>query len=433
MIENQEEKLEQYYNSFLEMPRRVEEIFIDFFGEERVELQRMPTLEQFKAYITETNLRNYVDRDSLRFDSDISRLTSSERYAVLELYDRFRESPLTESESSFSLAQYLKEQIERKKFMDMCIIVHFPHVRITNEYDRFVDVNNLWTRVPVKVSGKGYGWFGINRSEYELSHMEADYMHSHMPGINWSDFTHFNSPCTGEGPINATLSSLSMDFDDALWQLFCLELDRYMPTESIAGGPHRRMERIGTATSQSGEYRWIMNYNVAVRGIIKQEDWKDFLGYMLASGKIRYNYINGSYGVAYTFMEWVILVSNLFIEWYNLRFNEGKFNHTKRRLLEYSVIKEALIDNNQIYYPQENSHRRDYRSYIGTRILTFKGQEITLTISGLDSNTTRNRVLVLDPKISEELLKSLLKILNYEYGSNQETGVGISQKNTRFI
>lgn len=428
MIDNQNERLKEYYDSLLDFPKQVEEIFSDFYGEDRVELQGYPSSEDFIDFLTNTALGSYVTHDSVYYSPNNTGTEDAHNRG--ELFNNNRTHPITHSEEVFSeLSPVIIEKIERKLFDELCIIVHFPHVRITNEYDRYVDVNNLWAKVPVKVSGKGYGWFGLNRSEYQFSHMQADYMHSHVSGINWNDFTHFPTPCTGTGPINNTMSSLAIDFDAPLWQLFCLELERYVATESLAGGPYRRMERIDSNNRSNSYTTWMMS---APRSYdFLKATWKDFIKYILKSKKIKFNYINGSYGVAYSYIEWNILISNLFIEWYNLRYTEGNVSYTLEYLLDNSILINAVLGTNSIHYGNRGTVR-DVMRYAGRHILYFKGNAITLTIvnEGIVAN---NEVTLLEPRMSEEILKVLLETLNYKYGNSEETSTGTGKTNTRYV
>ena len=77
------------------------------------------------------------------------------------------------------------------RFSSGFILVHFPHVRITNEYNRFVDINHLYAKVGVLYNGSINGYFSLNRAEYTYLHISSRYMHSHVSDIPTSDFTEF--------------------------------------------------------------------------------------------------------------------------------------------------------------------------------------------------------------------------------------------------
>ena len=132
----------------------------------------------------------------------------------------------------------VKERIGNAKFNNIFILVHFPHVRVTNEHNRFVDINHLWAKVKVMYNGTMIGKFTLNRSEYTMLHISSGYLHSHISSIPTNDFTSFQNPCTGSGPINGTISTLNRDYDVDMWIMFCLELSKYLTVESVARRPY---------------------------------------------------------------------------------------------------------------------------------------------------------------------------------------------------
>ena len=54
------ESIEKLYFSLVEKPLRVLGIFNDFFGEERVDMQDCYSLDEFKSWMNETPIYNYV-------------------------------------------------------------------------------------------------------------------------------------------------------------------------------------------------------------------------------------------------------------------------------------------------------------------------------------------------------------------------------------
>ena len=200
-----EETTNNIYTILTDKPLKVLEIFNDFFGESRVDLQGLVSKESIKESI--------------------------EKY--FNTLEKLQNANTTEILTKIS-------------YTDCSIIIHFPNVRITNEHDKYVDVRNLWAKVKIRQKdGLIVEKFSINRSEYPISHLMGRYMHSHASSIPFGDLSLFQQPCTGYGPINRTIESLSMEFNSDLWALFCLELDKFMCTESIEGTPYHRLEAIG--------------------------------------------------------------------------------------------------------------------------------------------------------------------------------------------
>lgn len=427
MNEELKQKIEALYRELLELPRAVTDIFNDFYGEERVDLQPI-SLEDFINLLETNNLYEIVGNTSNFANTQYYR-----GHADSNLLNNFRVAAgsmsLVTNESIFDrYVNYIKEFIGNRWFIDIPIIVHFPHVTIRNEYDRTVEVDNLWAKVPVTWEGKGKGWFKMNRSEYDVVHMQSDYMHSHVSGIDF-DFK-FKSVCTGSGPINNTMSSLTVGFDEPIWQLFCLELERYMGTESLSGGPYRRMENIGANSSNMRDNFSMEQISYVSNNHFSMETSNEFLDYLLASNVLKFNYRNGSYGLAHTFADTVLTISNAFIDWYNAKYRTTYNIPAIEDLRGDGIIKEAIIANGAIYDPNSNASR-DYSQYVGRKVLTFKGHDVNLVINGL-ANGARNVSTILNLDIIREYVWAILELLNCEYGNSKKAKSGIDKKKTRF-
>lgn len=432
MSEEVTNKVRELYDSIMYFPNKVLSIFNDFFGEQRVDMQGFWGFDEFLRSMSENRLSSFFSSKSAVLSSPEFRSASKENKAVIEdmLDNGALDSAVTSDEA---LAAYFLPimftaviQIMPQGF----ILVHFPHVRVTNENDRFVDINHLWVKVGIKASGAGIGYFAVNRSEYELSHMKADYMHSHVPGIPFDRFTEFKSPCLGSGPIRSTVATLAVGYDEAIWQLFCLELDKYVRVESISGVPHRYLEKIGTGGgTTNGETDFSMqsttfnDYNT----IFSKEDMKDFVRHLIRDKKLKFNFIRGSYGFAMSYLDYRILISNEFIKWYNLRYNLGTSTASYNDLMGRGILKECIINNGKIQYLNNNARRngRDYYSYEGANVCTFKGNPVNIHI--VDSATdTLNKTVLVNAGIAEEIAKAVLTIVNYKYGREQREEAGIS-------
>lgn len=427
MNEELKQKIEALYRELLELPRAVTDIFNDFYGEERVDLQPI-SLEDFINLLETNNLYEIVGNTS-----DFANTQYYRGHADSNLLNNFRVAAgsmsLVTNESIFDrYVNYIKEFIGNRWFIDIPIIVHFPHVTIRNEYDRTVEVDNLWAKVPVTWEGKGKGWFKMNRSEYDVVHMQSDYMHSHVSGIDF-DFK-FRSVCTGSGPINNTMSSLTVGFDEPIWQLFCLELERYMGTESLSGGPYRRMENIGANGINKRDNFPIEQDNYISNEYFTKELSSKFLDYLFTNNILKFNYRKGSYGLAHTFADTVLTVSNAFIDWYNAKYRTTYNIPTIEDLRGNGVIKEVIIANGAIYDPNSNASR-DYSQYVGRKVLTFKGHDVNLVINGL-TNGARNVSTILNLDIIREYVWAILELLNCEYGNSKKAKSGIDKKKTGF-
>lgn len=372
-----EEQLSVLYEEVMEYPNKILEIFNDFFGEENVDIQGFPTIDSF--------CRLHKNRE----------FTDNLRDTLREEYTGF-------------------------------ILVHFPEVKITNEHDKFVVCKHFYVKVGIKATGKGVGYFGINRSEYQKSHFLSDYMHSHCSGIPKGNFTEFKSPCLGSGPIKNTLSTLAISYDESMWQLFCLELDKYMRTESISGIPYRYLEKIG----KTDRYRYIigdfqMANNQIIYGALTTSEMAEFVKYFIGRKVLKFNFINNSYGFSMSFVDFNILISNEFISWYNKCYNEGTITHTYDSLLANSTLEQCVIKDGKIYYFSTNEGS-SVSNYEGKLVCKFKGEDVRIHIVRDFVEEPSNITTLLNHHTVEYIARIILNAVNYKYGRKENSGeVGI--------
>lgn len=411
-----EEKIEELYNSLMDRPLRVLSIFNDFFGEDKVDMQGYWSLDKFKSWMNIEPLSTYIP------DGNIVSMNRNDwsMYKTLTITDL----PGNQVEKIVNVLTNttVKERIGKVKFDSIFILVHFPHVRVTNEHDRFVDINHLWAKVRVMYNGTLSGGFTLNRSEYTLLHIRSHYMHSHISSIPTSDFTQFQSPCTGSGPINGTISTLNRDYDEDMWNMFCLELSKYVTVESVAGRPYNYLEKLGTNGMEVGVDRFITylspNY---YKSVITSDKFREFVRYFINSKKLKFNYVNGSYSIGMSLIEFIVLISNEFIKWYNDQFNKEELTAKFADLKRHNILRECIIDNGKIYYDKGRNNANNYAQYIGKKVCVFKGREITVDITDIAEVRNENKSIILDIQTALYILTTILKVLNYRYGRNKAT------------
>ena len=414
-----EEKIEGLYNSLMDKPLRVLGIFNDFFGEDKVDMQGYWSLDKFKSWINIEPLSTYIPDDDI-VSMDRNDWSMYKTRAITDL-----PGDQVEKVVNVLTNTTVKKRIGNAKFNGIFILVHFPHVRVTNEHGRFVDINHLWAKVKVMYNGTLNGGFTLNRSEYTMLHISSGYMHSHISGIPTNDFTSFQNPCTGSGPINGTISALNRDYDEDMWNMFCLELSKYVTVESIAGTPYNYLEKLGTNDMKVGVDRFITYLSPNYYGsVITPDKFKEFVRYFINSKKLKFNYVNGSYSIGMSLIEFIVLISNEFIKWYNDQFNKeeltAKFADLKRR----GILRECIIDNGKIYYDRDRNNVNNYAQYIGKKVCVFKGREVTVDITDIAEVRNENKSIILDPHTALYILTTILKVLNYRYGRNKATHEG---------
>lgn len=409
-----EEKIEELYNSLMDKPLRVLGIFNDFFGEDKVDMQGYWSLDKFKSWMNIEPLSTYIPSGGI-VSMNSNDWSMYKAYAITDLPENQVEKVVNVLTNTT-----VKERIGYAKFNGIFILVHFPHVRVTNEHDRFVDINHLWAKMRVMYNGTLNGGFTLNRSEYTLLHFRSRYMHSHISSIPTNDFTQFQNPCTGSGPINGTISVLNRDYDEDMWNMFCLELSKYVTVESVAGIPFHYLEKLGTDGMEAGMDRFTTRLSTnRYRGAITHDKFKEFVRYFINSKRLKFNYVNGSYSIGMSFIEFIVLISNEFIKWYNDQFNKEELTAKFADLKRQNILRECIIDNGKIYYDGGRNNVNNYAQYIGKKVCVFKGREVTVDITDVAEVRNENKSIILDIQTALYILTTILKVLNYRYGRNK--------------
>lgn len=410
LIEN---KIEELHSLLMDKPNQVLAIFNDFFGEDKVDMQGFMSVDRLKSWLDVTPIYEYASRELLGMSRED--YTTYRGQSLTNLRGEVLDLVLNQLCSGGMV-----DSIGQKKFSSGFILVHFPHVRITNEYNRFVDINHLYAKVNILRNGSMNGYFALNRAEYTYLHISNGYMHSHVSSIPISDFTQFQTPCTGTGPINNTMSNLSREFDSDIWKLFCLELSKYVEVESIAGTPYHRLENLGTSNMSTIEsvFKVINHFDYYGDGI--EEMIRDFVSYFIKQGKLKFNYANGSYSIGMSFTEYILVISNEFIDWYNKKFNNKELKYTFDTLKRKGVLKEGIIANNKIYYENSRCNVNSYAAYNGKRMCTFKGTVVLINIVDINEVKEDNKSIILNTNIALYILSKILRVINYRYGKAEQ-------------
>lgn len=373
------DNVQKVYEDLLAKPRQVHSIFSDYFGEDRVSLEDIPLL------------------------ADVGR-------AVKRI--------------TVTRANYTLEDIQAMiPETTPSILVHFPRLRVTNEHDKFIDIMNLWVRVDISYDGTIQGTFLICKSTYSKAEWIGAYVHSHVPGLNRNRPELFRSPCLGTGPIRGTIANLIRYFDEDIWQLFCFELDKYVHTESIAGTPYINLESINSRNTDMVIGDYVMQHRQGLpQTDLQKMVIKRFAESLIREKKLRFNYTNGSYGIAMSYVDLTILISNEFIKWYNDTYKTTVPPFTLEQLKDRNILKTAIIRNGAILYLSNTDiSTYDWTNIRGKRLFKFKGQDITLNIVGGTSEDFVNASNFLNYMYIDKIVERVLATINYKYGKPVNT------------
>lgn len=418
-------QLSTIYNIIMDIPNEILDIFKDFYGEDKVDMQNYPSFDEFIEWLKNLSLASYIPKSKIENQKLWEEIKSKSLSSIDEkLLSTI--IPVIHSEE-------VREYIIENKFNCINILVYYPKVRVTNEYDKYVDITDLYAKVSFNVDGTIIGKFSLNRASYTYTQFISGYMHSHISSIPTSDFTKFKIPCTGRGPINDTILNLSREYDEDLWKLFCLELDKFVHTESIAGVPYNRLENIGK--SERGlDYNFNISYNRDNLIVWRDINIGSFIENFIKSKKLKFNYKNGEYSIGMSYVDFVILISNEFITWYNTQYNKGIVYKNYEYLLDNSILKKCQIVDNKIYY-NRSGFSMDVHQFIGSYICHFKGTPINLDITGNPNDEEIPTSTILNTKYVRYILTVILNVLNYNYGreENRSSSDNTSSKTVRYF
>lgn len=292
------------------------------------------------------------------------------------------------------------------------IIVWFPEVTVTNENNRSIKIYDLYAKVSVDLNGKLLNNFQLIRTTYTPEQLYVGYLHSHTPSLSMRLISEWKHPCLGYGPIRDTLASLFVNPSEDLWKLFCLELSLYVKTESLSGGPYVRLESVGTKTEEEYNTNFVYDPNSKLSPVQKGITSK-FIPYIIQQRPFNFNIAGGCYRIADTNFNIAVILSNLFIKWYNELPQKERLSY--ENLLENSILVEVRQSGHDFYIDKRDSVFSTYGSLKGKKVLTFKGEDKLLSVIREKKDTT-NVIRLLSKKLIEELVFKLLFIINRYYG-----------------
>ena len=295
------------------------------------------------------------------------------------------------------------------------IYVWWPYVTVTNEFNKSVSIQDLYAKIEIDDKGLipfEFSGFQLNRATYSQEQFLSNYMHSHIRSIPKDDFTRFENPCLGNGPIRNTINTLKTDCDIAEWMLFCQELSMYVTVESISGSPWHRMETIGKSTI-AHDY---VDYNFNISNFIYPVFFTDFMKkkfiqYYLTHGHLSLSFRNGQFICGMPFYKFIIDISNAFISYCNTVFTTES---TKQKLVDSNLLNFLVVSDGKFYVTRNNTNSQNLNRYKGKFVLVFKGKRILTTITESSINEFFP-VTVIHHCMAMNILKNILKVINYRY------------------
>ena len=363
----------------------VYQIFQDFFEPQFTDLQQIPTDEEFQQALEGMDITptNGLYNTNARRDNRIRNY-----YETLRPY----------------------------------ILVWWPRVTVTNENNRSIIIQDLYAKIFLTMDGRipyEYRGFKLIRTTFPEVQFASQYCHSHVPRIHNNSVV-WNDPCLGSGPINHTIMDLQNNFDETIWMLFCQELALYVTVESLTGGPYIRMESVGAELESrifkgygGGAYKTFDSLVDCSSPPAHMETLRklleDFIPYYLEHGHLSISYKDKKFEVGMPYFDYIIDISNSFIEFSNQNVSEETVNW----MFDKRIIRKAMAANNK-FYESNTMTPNDYSQVEGTYLLDFKGAARHLHIEHCSESNTEE-VILLTHSISMYILNNILRIINYRY------------------
>lgn len=397
--------INQIYDHLLTRVNNIYDTFKGFFGEDFVDLQN-PKENEIKSDLS-------------------SRISFYKNAHNEDIYD-IPKSKLQELERAFAYRRAV-------------IYIWWPRVTVTNENDRSINIQDLYAKVIITLEGRipyEEAGFLLNRATYTREQFLSNYLHSHIQNIPKQDFTHFGSPCLGNGPIRNTILTLKNEYDSVTWLLFCQELSMYVTVESLDGGPWHRMETVGgrnRLTVYSGYA--LKDANISYFNVFfDNNQLKDFIRFYLQYGHLSLSYLYGKFICGMPYHEFIIDISNAFIDYYNEDLSEP--GDQLSNCYSRGLLNKVIMVNNSFY--KEGSGDTDPNTldlYRDKLVLTFKGKEIRTSIIENAHNEETPSITILNHYVAMFILKNILRTINFRYKNEhyitergEETSTPISKR-----
>ena len=405
MTEEVKNKLEEFFKARIEETQTFYSIIRDYFSKDLTDLQ-LPTFNQFLDRVGDHSLCYFIEKAQ---DSN-----SHGSYSIdQDYYNNHINNGFLESITDLGIIDYCYEDLLDKMPLAY-IIIKFPEVTVTNEYNRSTVIKDLFVELPI-IGILLENRFRMIRTTYDINQWLCGYSHSHLPRIHYNSIPYWEYPCLGSGPLKSTIEALKRSYDEEFIGLFCLELSKYVTVESLAGIPHIRLEGIGANNNNILKVRNYKGRFIANRGIINP-----FFKYYIEHNPIKIAYVNSNYVMGESLTDLWIKLSNSFIEWANNNIHNPKY--ALQEWLNSGFLQYVIINNGIVYKNLEQSVLGRINTLNGTEMFNFKGVIQKLTIENVVTDN-ENKTLLLSPEVCEYFVTIILKLINYKYdGTITEEG-----------
>ena len=397
------------------LPEQVKEVYdtaVDFYGEKNVDLQN--------TFIP------------LIWESAIADISSGKALKLLGIYDKIEISKFEETslpiykvfsspeKLALVLAAINTEELLLTDLPLYSILIHFHDITVTNEFCRTTKIEDIYACVPITPKGTIMKRMLWCRTTTSRSHWSAGYIHSHVLS-DISGIFEWMSPCLGQGPICNTMSTLSESFCKDFWSLFWLELDKCIKTESLTGGPFKRLEQLDSSLNFTECYKSFDFTCIYLR----YHKYKDLINAivlrLINDVDLKYRYHLDHIEPAVTFVDFTLLVSKMLLEYLDTVTPETHLNY--RKLLEDSVdlLSVQLSSDRSVFFGYKLGDKFIIDETIDKKpTFSFKGEPVEFKmVEDLDIDYQKDLLTIVHPRMSAAILHRLTIVINNVYARKE--------------
>lgn len=394
--------IEKEYKHIKEGFDNIKNSFINFFGEEYIDFTLSPILDSpecLETCILSVPIWNIPTIDSeIKYDITLDYSSSTPLRTIIE--------KCADITYIYNADNLIYKAIKGISNFTNYVTIYYPSITVTNENNNSTVISEVYVRVYFdRYGGIENNAVYMNRAKYTEIELHNNYMHSHVLAIPLNNLSEFQRMCLGTGPILLTMNSLNIDCDICLYDLFCLELDKLIHTESLSGGPYRYLEQLNRCISKIYYHRNRINSLSLFH--MRHDYFYSFISYYIQQRSLKFIIDNNRYELGESYYQYLLDISNSYIKYM------GDNNFVDDNL------ENCVLYNDQLY--KLDSSTENSSGINGTFLFYFKDVPIYLTIDEVNRSKT---VTILNPDIANTLLNIILTIINYKHGrinSNQDS------------
>lgn len=387
------DKIGEIFKEFLDKRQEVIDAIIEYYGEDRVWVTTSREKYQQKLLLS---------LNKIFIEDNINPPYQQLRRTLLECSIEEINNTNILKDIQTKASRYWSQSIDINAD---CIIIYYPEITVTNEYNSKHTIYDVY--IKVQIGGNRILNFTINRTTYSISEIKSGYIHSHtasrnLISFNNSNYRQYSNMCLGTGPIKSTLKTLASKEREVpieIVGLFCQELDNYLKTESLQGGPYIGMSELNPQESLQSIYTPSPKNEAQLTPTMA----KQFSLAVIKAGFLTFCNYNGTLIISNPYIELLQKVSAVIKNLNITTYSDFYSKHSVQCI--FSGLECKILEN--------QNKRIDLDSLKNKEILLFKENLIKLKI--LEDPALDNSVIILKPSVIDSILFYVTLYLN-NYG-----------------